>query len=357
MTDRWRYALEIQREDASSVAQVAVTLDRDPLREWLRFAALRGGWPPASALTLDCALEPIWDRHRREPYLEGVRATSNGAEPRTMAADFGTACFQGPAKAAAADLVSQGALKEGDRFHALALAFAREEESGPAAPAPRFRTAPSPPSLDIAVGSLEAFIGRSGSTIGAAAGATDDLVPVFVPASVLEEASEATRRAGASETGGLLIGHLRSDSAGAGLFVDVTAQLPARHVEASSTRLTFTSETWTEFRTALALRRREEIMLGWWHSHPVREWCKSCSEEKRRECVLRGDFLSEDDRLLHRAVFPRAYSLALVANDVSDDEPTFSMFGWRRGVIDRRAFHVTAAPDTSNGDGSPVTSG
>ena len=64
---------------------------------------------------------------------------------------------------------------------------------------------------------------------------------------------------------------------------------------------------------------------------------------------MRGDFLSEDDRLLHRAVFPGAWNLALVVNDVAYDDPTLSLFGWRRGLLALRGHHVlggaaTAAP-------------
>jgi hypothetical protein len=92
---------------------------------------------------------------------------------------------------------------------------------------------------------------------------------------------------------------------------------------------------------ALELRTLGESMLGWWHSHPVREWCKNCPEEKRKQCSLARGFLSEDDRLLHRTVFPRAYSLALLVNDI-DGGPTFSLFGWSGGAIEARDFHRIA---------------
>ena len=78
-------------------------------------------------------------------------------------------------------------------------------------------------------------------------------------------------------------------------------------------------------------------MVGWWHSHPVLEWCKDCAPEKRAQCALAQGFLSEDDRLLHRTVFPRAYSVALVVNDL-ESGPTFSLFGWSRGLIAAREF-------------------
>jgi hypothetical protein len=51
--------------------------------------------------------------------------------------------------------------------------------------------------------------------------------------------------------------------------------------------------------------------------------------------------LSVDDRQLHRVAFPRAYTCALVVSDVDDDNVGHALFGWRRGVLERRGFHVS----------------
>ena len=106
---------------------------------------------------------------------------------------------------------------------------------------------------------------------------------------VLDEARELTLSVTGKETGGVLIGQLHRDPGLGVLFAEVTAQIPARHVEANATKLSFTAATWTEVQAALDLRTRGESMLGWWHSHPVREWCKDCPEEKRRQCSLGGE--------------------------------------------------------------------
>jgi hypothetical protein len=51
---------------------------------------------------------------------------------------------------------------------------------------------------------------------------------------------------------------------------------------------------------------------------------------------------------LHRAVFPRAYSVALVISDGCEDagRPIWRLFGWRQGMLMARGFHVLlpAAP-------------
>ena len=47
-------------------------------------------------------------------------------------------------------------------------------------------------------------------------------------------------------------------------------------------------------RAVLELRRRQEIHLGWWHSHPVRHWCEEPSAEV-------PDSKLEPERLAHAA--------------------------------------------------------
>ena len=86
-------------------------------------------------------------------------------------------------------------------------------------------------------------------------------------------------------------------------------------------------------------------MLGWWHSHPVKAWCKSCPVERQQVCTFRDGFLSAEDRLLHRTVFPRAYSFALVLSDVADLGVTYRAFGWRAGILQPRGFHLLNPTD------------
>ena len=73
-----------------------------------------------------------------------------------------------------------------------------------------------------------------------------------------------------------------------------------------------------------------------------------------------GNVLTRATSWLVMLFFVSSFSLALLANDIAFDEPTFALFGWRRGRIERRAFHLTggvtpliepgAEPDT----GEPV---
>jgi hypothetical protein len=176
-------------------------------------------------------------------------------------------------------------------------------------------------------------------------------MPALIPQSVLNETASLAREAGAFETGGVLIGHLCRDRTLPEIAAVVTAQIPAKHTEAGSVKLTFTCDTWTSVRAALKLRKSRELMLGWWHSHPSFAWCGAeCSEAKRKVCPLQKAFLSTDDVLLHRAIFVKSYSIALLVNN-ADSGLEHVLFGWRRGVVHARGFHIT------NGPGSVPTKG
>jgi hypothetical protein len=314
------WAIEILREDEAPVGQREVAPDWGPWQEWVRWLAVRAGQTPETAFTGPGDVLPMWDETRGGPSIRGVRVRA--AQQETA---FGLEPFREPARVAIAQLVAEGRLAAGDLVRWRALAFARE---GPARDEPgRLGKQAAPP--------IPVQLTRLGPGAGPA-GEDDD--PVLIPEAVLGEVSALTLEATGRETGGILIGHLCRDEDTGRLFAKVTAQLPARHTEACSTKLTFTPATWTDVGSAIALRRTGEIMLGWWHSHPVRAWCRDCAEECRPRCTLAEGFLSADDRRLHRMVFPRAFSLALLASDVSEEGPTFTLFGWRRGLLVTRAF-------------------
>lgn len=324
------YAVQVIREDGTEIGQVPIPMDWEPAREFLRFSALGRGVPVEAAFLLDCAFQPVWHPERGQPYLGGVEITAGSQDIReTVSLDY----FSDAARSVTKRLVAEEKLKKGDLVRCLPVAFAEPVQD---APGLTRRGRPLAPRISVRGGTLAEY--GANETLS---GTSDAELPVFVPRIVLDQATEQTEREPGRETGGVLIGHLRREGESSRLFVEVTAQIPARHTEATSSKLTFTAETWSDVQAALTLRGQEEIMVGWWHSHPVREWCKDCAPEKRAQCALAQGFLSEDDRLLHRTVFPRAYSVALVVNDV-ESGPTFSLFGWSRGLIAAREFPARA---------------
>jgi hypothetical protein len=154
---------------------------------------------------------------------------------------------------------------------------------------------------------------------------------------VLEQAVALARGAPDLEVGGVLSGTLARDVDGE-LFLEVRALLPARHAVSRPDRLTFTADTWADARAALALRGGDECLLGWFHSHPF--FCRNCSPQAQRQCVFATPFLSEHDRSLHRAVFGRPFDVALLVTDRGPAGHVCSLFGWRQGMLEQRAYHV-----------------
>jgi hypothetical protein len=60
-----------------------------------------------------------------------------------------------------------------------------------------------------------------------------------------------------------------------------------------------------------------------------------------------GDFFSVDDVMLHRTVFPRAHSIALVLSDYhqGNGEPSVQLYGWNQGMIALRGFYLLGTND------------
>jgi hypothetical protein len=346
----YQFVLELFKPGPQSVGRALITVDWEPAIQCAEFEAMREGrLPPIYGVT-QCGLEPVWNEDVGEPLVAGFRfafkSTSLAVaehERALCSKVFGTNYFADAAATAAAEFKQRGLVEEDENMSYQLLAFAKETDQSEQQPALTFETEDLVQALALGASSLP----RARADAEATGETAEELMPAFVPASVLAEIAELSRKTEAKETGGILIGHLHRDENEEEIFATITTQLPAQHTEAELMKLTFTSETWTEVRNAIALRRRNEIMLGWWHSHPARAWCKDCSEESQRECRYARGFFSAHDRALHRTMFPRAYSLALVVNDVGFAPASFSLFGWKDGAIAERDFYVSRDGDSS----------
>ncbi len=350
---RHQYVLEIFRKDNrhERLGTFAIQPDWEPALEWAQFSAMcRDPCPPFVLGANRGAIEPRWHARAGMPHVEGVQAIipRDGLPP--VACDIPLGYFADAARAASSALVESSKLAAGELFEYLVCAYACPDQAvapGPKRPA-LFTIRPLEQVLDVSDVAMDGFLAASSPC-----GSTDDeQIAVFVPREMIEETVQRMVRAGGEETGGILIGHLHRDPGRRQLFLEVTAQIPAQHARQELTRLTFTPETWTAVDAALALRGKGEIQLGWWHSHPASHWCDDCPPETRRRCKTAGapsgDFFSAHDVALHRTVFPRAYSIALVLSDGCGNagDPTWRLFGWRYGMVMARGFHLlgTAEP-------------
>jgi len=333
MTDRYRYAVAMYDGDGQSPEQVPIEVDWGPAEEWAKFSAIRKAELPPSDSRARASVHPIWHPKLGRPYTSGFRVRVHGTREATT--DFSAAYFQELAERESYRLVNSAKLQPGETFRYVVAAFpvetAPRENDGLAVEVEDLS-----PALPVREGALEEVLMASNPH----GPVVDSDIPVFVPERVVGEASDRAREAGAIETGGILVGHLHRDQRVPEIYAVITEQIPAFHALGDSTRLTFTERTWTDVQAVLDLRRKDEMMLGWWHSHPVHHWCKKCPVARRRKCPLGSDFLSDHDRALHRTVFPAAYSFALVINGIAPDEQTQSLFGWRAGLLRPRGFHV-----------------
>jgi hypothetical protein len=329
-----RFAVALFRDDGSGLATVPVNRDWEPAHEWTRFYFQRKGELPLDG-DGSASVLPLWERTLGEPYCRGYRIQIAQPGRLPVASDFPNTHFRDFASAVASRLVERKKLQVGEFYSYMVVAHPALPEAPKSGSLSVTNVSPSVPARD---GLLESFLARA-----QASGSIDVKdMPVFVSRRVLEEAAEQTRAKEGIETGGVLIGMLWRDAAAGEIFAEVTAQIPAEHTSGNDVKLTFTPQTWAAADAALRLRARGEIYLGYWHSHPVREWCKSkeCTLEKQKTCHLAKDFFSADDEAVMRAAFPRAYSIAIVANDTAFTDLTFSMFGNREGITQPRGFYV-----------------
>ena len=334
----YQYTLDLLSEDARPLDRVVLAPDWAPALEWVRFEGIREGRLPAVTAAVPGVVKPVWDGRAGEPVVAAFRAAVRTERGDEVAREIPTAYVRSLAQQASATLVERGVLRAGDAFRYVISAF----------PAPRaepqtdgFSVEEIVQPLPLAGAPLASFFGNS---VPAGPDEPVGRLPVFLPRRVLDEAVESARQAGDMETGGVLVGKLRRDSGGHAaapdIFVEITAQVPAPHTLSQSTKLTFTAETWAAVQAAITLRRRNELMLGWWHFHP--DFCRlrNCPVERRAHCPGASPFFSAEDVHLHATCFPSAYHVALLISDRTPDGMTWSLFGWSQGMVTARGFHV-----------------
>jgi hypothetical protein len=332
----YEYALELSRK-ASGVVLGTVPIEPDwvPVREALILDLLRRGDARQPDGLPPITVEPIWGEHTGPPVMIGFRATlpAVGGEASRI---FTTAYFSTQARQASRRFVESGVLKDGEAFEYCVLANPRRSTVHKL---PRFSLTEREMPLPIKEANFESFM--AGALLFGTEYAHD--LPVFYHWRVLEQASLLTRKAGSIETGGILVGHACRDATRSELFLEITALIPAR-AKGELTRLSFTPDTWTDAQAAVDRRNRNEIWLGWFHSHSFyRERANQTESPDSSTRSAATPFLSEEDCQLHRICFPRAYCVALLVTD-SQRGLSWSTFGWRSGNLARRAFHVIHAP-------------
>lgn len=345
----YRYTICHFRSDGTTLGESAVDVDWEPAAESCRFLGIRQGKLSPAAVATHTAIEPRWHPTAGQPCVHSLQVMVTQDDGRQVCCEVPTSYFAPMARAMSAELVEKGMLRDGEFFRYLVGAYPNGQDKRGNAPTASFGIEEVSPSLPLTQSCLADFARRS-VRFGQADYQGD--IPVFVPQEILDETAALSRKAGALETGGILIGHVHQDSALPEIFLEVTAQVPARHSRCELMRLTFTADTWSAVSASIKLRKKGEIMLGWWHSHSylkqeMADPPENGNTDKPVKAVNHGEaaFLSAEDLCLHRTCFPRAYSIALVVAEGRCTGLTWALFGWNGGMIGPRSFQVLPGAD------------
>ena len=337
---RHEFIIHIQRADGTPVGHTPANVDLVPALDWGRFAAIRKGFIPPSMTAGVYEIEPVWSSEPGQQYITGFQTEFSEAPGiKGLITRFPITYFDSAARSASLYFAEKGHLNSGDsvRYRVSARKQQDQPEDPPgenmslqvnelARPLP-LRTRKS----------LSDLIGRS-RVMGEAAEVD---MPVFMHKKVLDKIEAQTKRAGASETGGVLIGYLHQNENSSEIIAEVTACIPAEHTVSTLTSLRFMPETWAAVRLGIRQRRKSEIILGWYHSHSYfKETCKDCSQAELGTCSSSAVFMSSDDCQLHRVAFSSPWNVAIVVSDSPCSGLQYGLFGWRYGVVAQRAFNI-----------------
>lgn len=350
IVDGYRYVADVRSESGDPLGQLPMDPDWEPAVQWAHFQAIRQGELPPLVRCSSARVDPVWHSEYGQPRVDGIRIAfdrDHQDDKRSLSLLIPQAYFRAAVEAGSSVLVEEGKLEDGQRFLYEVSAFPRPR-SAPDKQSPGdqdFTVEEIAQPLPLGSASLEATLAGAKRINGP--GWSDSDVPLFIPEGVITEAKQLARQAGDVESGGVLIGKLFRDAGSSELFSVVTAFIAAPHAVAETTRLTFTADTWAAVSAAVNLRGQDEILLGWAHSHPF--WCKSCPEERRRDCPLLRPFFSAHDVALHRAVFFGPFHIAVLLSDLGDDDLACDVFGWRYGMVAHRGYYLTGV-ESSGGD-------
>ncbi|MBW1884172.1 MAG: hypothetical protein JRG89_12770 [Deltaproteobacteria bacterium] len=364
-------AIDYIDDDGAPIGSTTVEPDWEPVLECAHFAAMRRGLVPPVFGAHRSQIRPVWHPEHGAPRIGAARivfeaADGGGDHPAELCHEdlpVESPFFQELARRGSEAMVEKGLLTAGQTYKFGISAYANESAANESAAneTARAATREDDPSglqfedvedVDEPLALREKPIERLARTARPAGhDARESDMRVFVPRAVVDEVVAAARAAGELEVGAFLLGHVRRSPGSPEIYVEVTAQVPALHTDATKASLTFTPDSWAAANDAIALRGEDESFVAWAHFHP--NWgdnaCAKCPEERRRVCPLSRPFFSSTDIHMHRAIFSRAYQTAMLVTDLGHAELDVSFFGWRDGSVVSRGFEVFEPDSAESG--------
>jgi len=110
-----------------------------------------------------------------------------------------------------------------------------------------------------------------------------------------------------NEAGGVLVGFLKGNQ------VIINDFIAGKAMKERATTLTYTHETWTHIHAEIDKRDKDEVIVGWLHSHPGY-----------------GVFLSGYDMFIHENFFNHPMQNAVV---IDHKNAEIGIFGWLNGKV------------------------
>jgi len=150
---------------------------------------------------------------------------------------------------------------------------------------------------------------------------------VFIEATALEDLHAFLAHDVSREHGGVLVGAPFYDPESHHYFVSISMAIPARRTQGTPVHLQFTPEAWEHISRTMGNDSRDQVIVGWYHSHPGL-----------------GVFMSGTDRATQQAFYNHPWNLAVVV------DPIARRTGWFAGPdctpVDRKAVvpYIAIAP-------------
>ena len=221
-----RYLVEILRDGAQTLS-AALAPDWIPAVEWGRFQRMRENAAVTFTLPGPVQICPGWSRAAGAPYVSHLDVDLRCAGQEQ--ARHSAAVLRGRRRACGERvLVEAGTISAGETYRWRICAYRVDQSADSGVAAEPFAVDESELAAPHPVRAMSGLIAHARYH---GPRATDDGrpdVPVLLSPQVLREAAEAATAAGTLEAGGVLLGKLARDAGDGDLWLEVTAQIPAR---------------------------------------------------------------------------------------------------------------------------------
>lgn len=327
-----------------------------PARDETWFNGFCSGELPAPLLDHDWQLSPgeSAGRDRVKGFFVSLREGR-----RTYRKHFATRTLAAAARRAALQLRDQELLGADEEYSFFLTTRPAEAAADPAAPGGMTAQRVSEP-LIVETEPLADWLARSEVYVGPVGTempcppekVPDEVMPVFFPRELWQEAHDMSRRGGENESAAALIGYLARDVVSPNLFLVVTECLPAEHAVEEQFSVGLSGETWGDWQTRLEQRRRRlnrpaEMIVATAHGH---NWALSADANGRKTCdacpVLEicsrsTCHASQDDQQFHQSVFTESpWALLLLWGWNARDQEEWRLYGLKDATLTPRSVRI-----------------